>query len=430
MRPRNLAILAAAVVALGAFLWFFERDLPGSEERERRANLLLPELAGDGTGEVTGVVVEHGAERVRLVREAVAADEEAADEEVPEEERVAADLLDDDQLDDAPVVEWRFEEPAAYAGRRADAAAVDELLSALAGFAREREVDDVDPAAVGLDAPRARVVLEREDGEAIDLSLGADVPASNQLLVALAGRDGALAVDRSVYAEVTRRKPGDWRARRLFAGEREDVRRLTVEGVEGRVELVRRDDDRFHLTAGGPAGVTGAAVGEDLADAEAVDELLTALVGLTAVRFVDDPAAETVEPGLDAPRGSVTATLAGGGELRIEVGAGTDAGTTYLRVGGPGRAGDAQTVTANTPLAAAVERPAAAWPSRRVSELRPFEIERLTIRSAGTATVLERDGTEWRRDGVRIPYTPVSDLLYAVADARAEEVTSSATVRL
>ena len=33
MQARSLAILLATVVAFGAFIWFFERDLPSSDER-------------------------------------------------------------------------------------------------------------------------------------------------------------------------------------------------------------------------------------------------------------------------------------------------------------------------------------------------------------------------------------------------------------
>ena len=41
MKPRTLAILLALVVGLGAFVWFYEREQPGSEEREKLANRVL-----------------------------------------------------------------------------------------------------------------------------------------------------------------------------------------------------------------------------------------------------------------------------------------------------------------------------------------------------------------------------------------------------
>ena len=33
MRPRTLLILLVLVLGLGAFIWFYERELPSSEER-------------------------------------------------------------------------------------------------------------------------------------------------------------------------------------------------------------------------------------------------------------------------------------------------------------------------------------------------------------------------------------------------------------
>ena len=41
MKPRTLLVLLALVVGLGAFVWFFEREQPGSEEREKLANRVL-----------------------------------------------------------------------------------------------------------------------------------------------------------------------------------------------------------------------------------------------------------------------------------------------------------------------------------------------------------------------------------------------------
>ena len=430
VRPRNLAILAAAVVALGAFLWLFERGLPGSEERAERAKLLLPELAGDGAGEVTAVGLEAGGERVRLVR-VEAADDEAETADGDAEADLAAALGDLGVEPEGAEGEWTFAEPPVYAGRRADAQAVADLLSALAGVAKERDLDDVEPVAVGLDAPRAQVVLEREDGAAIELAVGGEVPASHHMVVAVAGREGAYLVYRGLYDDLTRRRAGDWRARDLFPAARRDVAGLTVEGEAGRVVL-ERDGDRFRVAA-----AAGGAAGGDVADSERVDELLAALTGLTAVSFVDDPDGGEIEAGsgdeaaadalaargLAPPRGTVIAALDGGGSFRVEVGGETDAGTVHLRVG-------EQVVTARTRLGEAVDRAPAGWASRRLTELRPFEIERLVASGADAAMTLERDGSDWLRDGVRIGYAAVSDLLYAIADLRAEEVLARADVRL
>jgi hypothetical protein len=47
MRGRTLLVLLAVVLALGAYIRFYERDLPGSEEREAQARRLSPGLEVD-----------------------------------------------------------------------------------------------------------------------------------------------------------------------------------------------------------------------------------------------------------------------------------------------------------------------------------------------------------------------------------------------
>ena len=42
MKPRTVVLLALVVAALGAFIWFVERDLPSSEERAERSRKVLP----------------------------------------------------------------------------------------------------------------------------------------------------------------------------------------------------------------------------------------------------------------------------------------------------------------------------------------------------------------------------------------------------
>ena len=46
MQARSLAILLATVVAFGAFIWFFERDLPSSDERMARSQSFRSPFTG------------------------------------------------------------------------------------------------------------------------------------------------------------------------------------------------------------------------------------------------------------------------------------------------------------------------------------------------------------------------------------------------
>ena len=64
MRPRTLLVLAVLVAGLGAFIWFYERNLPSTEERrELQARVLSLEVE-----EVQAIALEGGGHRVRLER--------------------------------------------------------------------------------------------------------------------------------------------------------------------------------------------------------------------------------------------------------------------------------------------------------------------------------------------------------------------------
>src|SRR5687767_15994327 len=67
MRGRSLAVMAALVLALGAFIWLYERDLPTTAERETHGKRVFGDLEAD---DVREVALEQGGRTVRLVREA------------------------------------------------------------------------------------------------------------------------------------------------------------------------------------------------------------------------------------------------------------------------------------------------------------------------------------------------------------------------
>ena len=443
MRPRSLLVLLVVVLALGAVLWFWERDLPGSDERAEQARKLLP---GFEASSATAVSVETAGRRVRLVRSGGAGDGEGKGGEAKGDAGAASGA---DQA-----AEWRFTEPAERAGERADAAAVDGLLSALGGIAKERELEDVEPAKVGLDAPRATLTVERSDGGAVELEVGADVPAAQTMVVRLGG-DGApdgggvFLVDRALYRDLSR---DEWRARDLFPYRRAEVEAITVDGPAGRVELVRHGGDA--AAAGAEARFDVVAPYHDRADPDAVAALLGALTGLRVEAFRDgaDPSALGLEP----PHGAVEVRLAAAdaassgpfhGDVtaaeEAEVSPAADAAngpaaaagsaapmSFRVRLGTPGSDGlvplavGDEVVTARTPLGESVDRPPQAWASPRLTELRAFDLTGVRVEGPGGAEplALERVDNDWQRDGASVDYTAVSDLLAALTEARADEV--------
>jgi hypothetical protein len=68
-------------------------------------------------------------------------------------------------------------------------------------------------------------------------------------------------------------------------------------------------------------------------------------------------------------------------------------------------------------------RAAEEWRSHSWSSLEVYQIDRLEARDEAGETVFERDGGEWLRDGARVAYEPVSELLYALTGIEADSTT-------
>jgi hypothetical protein len=399
MKPRTLLILLVLVLGLGAFVWFYERKLPSSEERATLSKKVLELDKAD----VTAVAIDSPKGKIRLERTAGKA---------PAPGKAGA------QPQPAPAVEWRLTQPLAT---RADSFAVDRLLDGIAALEKTRTLDDVDPKAVGLDKPRAVVRLTTKKGERV-LKLGAEVPPGGNLIAGVDGRKGAYVVGDAILSEVDK-APGDWRDRLIFRGDREAVQRITLTGGPGGPVVLAKRADGFWIER--PF--------VDRADHDLVDGLLSDLTGLTADRFLDGsrpPAALGLEP----PRGSVEVVSGAGAAsppVRIDLGtAVTGAATPEGQPAGEvsyARAGDA-IFEVRTRLGESTRRPPADWRALQLSAFEVHQVDSATVNDGGSGvtTALTRAGTDWKRGTTLISYLPVSDLLFAVTGGRAERVLTPA----
>jgi hypothetical protein len=402
MRPRTLLVLLVIVLGLGAFIWFYERELPSSEKRAEREKRVLADVEKEDVAAVT-LQGEKGTVRLERVEGPKPVKEEKEDGEEAEEE-------------ETPEVEWRIVQPLEA---RADTFAVDRFLDAVITLEKTRTIEDADRKAVGLDKPRATVRLATEEGEKV-LQLGAGVPTGGSLIAGVEGRDDAYVVSDSILFELDK-DPGEWRDRTIFRGDRDEVSRITLSGANGRVVLVQRPDG-FWIEA--PI--------KDRADRNLVDGLLSELTGLTAERFVDDPG-PLPELGLAPPRGAVEVAAEGQAPVRIELGAPAAAGEAspegemagalaYARAGGT-------VFETRTRLAESANRPPADWRALGLSGLEVHDVESATIKEGNATIELTRAGTDWKRGDTTISYLPVSDLLFALTDARAERLLTPAEAK-
>ena len=378
MRPRTLGVLLVLVVGLLAFIWFYERDLPSTDERAELAR----KVVRVESAEVVALTLSRGEERVRFEREPASL---PADEAASEGSAAAV---------------WRLREPLAAL---ADQAAVAGLIDDLTGLETERTLEEAALADLGLREPRARIALETAD-ERVELLVGSAVPASSKMVVALAGSAEAHVVADRIWSELE--KPaGEWRSRDLGVASRDDIARISLSAGERRVSLGRRDGAYWV-----EAPYT------DRADRELVSSLLAELTGLRAESFVDQP---PTAPELGA--GTVEVVLEGREKVwRLELGgpAGESGELTLARVGG-------QLIETRNELATALGREPEEWRSRAWSGLEVYQIDRLEVREGESEIVFERDAGDWLRDGARVAYAPVSDLLYALTGVEAAALGSA-----
>lgn len=389
MRPKTLLILLLLVAGLGAFIWFFERDLPGSDERAQQAKRVLA-IEPD---EVIEVVIERGDGRVRLVRPLA-----------PEEPGEA----EPDGIGANPVKrEWRLHEPFEA---RADTASADRLVDTLSLLEKERTLDDVDRSAVGLESPRATITVKTSDTEST-LRVGSEIPASTNLVLA---HDADTLVVSGTFWELLGGAGGDWRSLDLLplhsgAVERVELASAVGAGQAGAgVVLVKRDDAAFWMAA--PL--------VDKADKVRVDELLDAMFRLEIGGYLDEPQQTPAEMGLDPAEKTLSVSFVGREEpYTVEVGAATPdlAGERFARVGG-------QVMTIGGGLDEALSRTAAEWQETTWTGFEVFEVDSFRVEDQAGELLLERAGSDWTRNGEAIAYGPVSDFLYALAGAAGTEV--------
>jgi hypothetical protein len=401
MKPRTLLILLALVLALSAFIFFYERKLPSSEERAT----LGKKVFTFEKDTVTAVTIESGKGAVRLERAGPAKPAKAGKDGVTSE----------------PAAEWKIVKPLAA---RADTFAVDRLLESVTGLEKTSTIEKADPRAVGLDKPRATVRLSTSEGEKV-LKIGAEVPPGGSTIAGVEGSRDAYVVADSILADLEK-PPGEWRNRTLFLGDRERISRITITsgaGGPGGPVVLARHPDGFWMER--PAA--------DRADHDLVEGLLADLTGLTADRFVDGPVPP--DAGLNPPREVVDVAFSGvASPVRVELGAPVTGGATpagqpsgevsYVRI-------DGTVAQVRTRLAESARHAPADWRALQLSAFEVHEVESATVREAGQPPMeLTRAGTDWKRGSTTISYLPASDLLFAVTSARATKILAPSEAQL
>lgn len=367
MKLRGLLGLALVVAALGAFVYWVERDLPTTDERKAKENrVVLWESA-----EVDSLEIHQGEERTLLSRSSGS----------PEGE--------------VPLVgtgEWSLETPLKG---RADGAEVDALLAKVVALEKKRTVDDANRGELGLDPPEMTLILSRGEESTI-LEVGAEVPGSENRILAVGDQ---IVLVEGTFVEDLRRAPGDWRSKALFPGSQAGVNRIEVDSEEGSFILEKRES-RWWIDD--PV--------KDLAAEDRVNQFLLALAGLRVTDFVDEIVDGEPSARLEVSLAnreeafSLDWNLTGGEEGPITV-----------------RVGD-QVARVNDTLSDFLEFNPQAWRSRSWILAHSYEVESFRVESQGEALEFEKVDGAWMKGEEERGFAEVSDFFFSLSEPQAEAV--------
>lgn len=394
MRSRTVLVLLLVVGGLASFIWFVERDRPSTDERAEQGKKLVV----FDVDAVTRIELERGSSRIEL--------------------DTTAGVGDGERL-------WRISHPVAG---RADQDKVEDLLGQIVQLEKSRTFDDVPAGEVGLDTPRGRVVVSTET-EDLQIRLGSSVPASGNTVVDLGPGSAFFVVTDSLWTELDR-EVDHWRSRDALAVESDRISEIEIEiGSEGGRIVLARVEDGFDLA-------------EPIADRAAQDEadqLLRDVANLQIERFLGE-SEEAL--GLDAPRFVLTLRLEGEQDERQVVVGEPVPSDSSGSAGSAGPAGSTssesegefyvraenQAFVAKIGFLDLLERSPAEWQSRKWTDRRAVEVQRLEIEDSRALTILERSSGEWLRDGLEIPYEAASDVVYEIVSTEGLEVVPRAAV--
>jgi hypothetical protein len=373
MSPRRLAILTGVLLALFAFVAFFERKMPTTQERVDRGDLLWD------VNEATIGKVEIGRDNTVIAFE-----------------------RDGDA--------WRMTRPDAYP---ADPTTLPALVTELARPAREgvASAGATEPD-YGLTTPRAVVTISAKDSkgahpEPHTLSIGREIPGTDTVAARVKGENRTVFVKSSLANDLL--KPVDgYKSRKIFAGSALDVTHLVIARGRGRLEFEKRKE-RWWMTR--PSA--------DLAASAAVGRLIDDLLAANVADFVKIAKTDLAGDGLAPPIYTVTMTISGK-PVTLEIGATrADGKSVYGRSGG-------QTFALDSTATDELAREADAYRETKVARFENAAARKLVWTAGAAHREFTRAGTDWKESGGTIPAASVDDVLTAIAALEGKDFLSEA----
>jgi len=253
----GLLIVTGAVFA---YMWFVERNVPDTEEANRRAG----KVVNFDREKIDGVVIQNGDNKIDLRRR--------------------------DK-------KWRLETPIKD---QADSSAIDDILSDLENWqkdatisAKEIEADKNKLTEFDLNKPKLKLKLIGP-GAPPEILFGKDSALEGRIYVRLENSKAVFIVPQSVKKEIDK-KAEDFRDKKLTDLIMAQVQRVLLKTPAGEMELQRQGD---HWEIIKPLRARG--------DDQKIDDLIAQVTTAHIQKFIADDKGDLHQYGLAEPRGSIT----------------------------------------------------------------------------------------------------------------------------
>ncbi len=260
MKWKTTVILLVIAAGVFAYLYFVERNRPGTEEAARQSQNVL----NFSREKIDGVVIQNGDDKIEIRRH-------------------------DDK--------WRLETPIKD---QADASLVNNLLLDLENWqkdaaisAKEMEADKNKLADYGLASPKLRLKLLGPDAPP-EIFFGKDAALEGKMYVRFGNSKETFLANQSVKKAI-QKKPEDFRDRKLTDLIMAQVVRVVLKTPAGEMELQKKGD---HWDIAKPLHTR--------ADDQKVSDLIAQVTTARIQQFVADDRGDLHPYGLAEPRGSLT----------------------------------------------------------------------------------------------------------------------------
>lgn len=371
MKTRNLVILTAIVLALGAYIVLFERHRPSSEEAREAADRVLPDFDRD---RVVALLIERGGSRLRL---------EKADGS------------------------WRIAEPIDFP---ADSSTLSSTLGSLANLDAERRLplSEVSLADYGLAPPAATVVLTMDDGAEVSVEVGSELPLGSRRALRIEDAD-EIDITPGWFMSDLERGLDDWRSREVVDLRADQVASIDIRAGSDSIRAVRVGAEWRLLS---PL--------EDVADRDHLQGLVSDLGALRIEEFLNGDV-DLRELGLEAPEYELVIVRSDGAEpVRLDFGATREGeGGAEVAV----RRGDSEYFWAADRVRTRLAKAPVLWRAKKVRPFETWNVEGLRLYTPDDAVELEKADFQWRSaaDGAEVDQSRVLDRLQTLSSLEATD---------